>query len=104
MVTFLDLILLQVVSRSHSHLGNVEDSRFLHEFLFFLSGSLMVVAWIGTASVAIFLARYYKDMWPEKTHCKVKIWFAVSCPPPPFVKINYRLVEQLLEALVKKSC
>lgn len=41
-----------------------------------IHGALMVVAWVGTASIAIFLARYYKDMWPEKTHCNVKIWFA----------------------------
>lgn len=39
-------------------------------------GILMIIAWIGTTSVAVFLARYYKDMWPLKTHCKVKIWFA----------------------------
>jgi len=41
-----------------------------------MHGSLMVVSWIALSSIAVFLARYYKDMWPEKTLCAVKLWFA----------------------------
>lgn len=41
-----------------------------------MHGILMVIAWIGTSSLAVFLARYYKDMWPDTMHCKVKVWFA----------------------------
>ncbi|GAB6031634.1 hypothetical protein CHUAL_009394 [Chamberlinius hualienensis] len=42
-----------------------------------IHGSLMVTAWIGTVSIAIFMARYYKDMWPDVMWCKVKVWFAL---------------------------
>lgn len=40
-----------------------------------LHGCLMTVAWVGTVSVAIFLARYFKLTWVNSTHCGQKIWF-----------------------------
>ena len=44
-----------------------------------LHGSLMVVAWICLSSIAIMVARYYKDCWDNHSLMGVKIWFFVSC-------------------------
>jgi len=42
-----------------------------------LHGSLMVISWIWLSSIAILVARYYKDCWDEQTLMGVKIWFFV---------------------------
>lgn len=47
-------------------------------FLVKVHGSLMVITWMGTVSVAIIFARYFKDAWSSRLMCDVKIWFAVS--------------------------
>lgn len=40
-----------------------------------LHGCLMSIAWVGTVSLAIFLARFYKQTWTDVVHCKQKVWF-----------------------------
>lgn len=44
-----------------------------------MHGSLMIVAWICLSSIAIMVARYFKDCWDDKSLMGVKIWFFVSC-------------------------
>ncbi|CAL1529178.1 unnamed protein product [Lymnaea stagnalis] len=39
--------------------------------------SLMAVAWLGFAGLAIILARYYKDGFNDKKICGIKIWFHI---------------------------
>ncbi|XP_054159261.1 putative ferric-chelate reductase 1 homolog isoform X2 [Oppia nitens] len=41
-----------------------------------IHGSLMVIAWIGTVSLGIVFARYFKTTWMSSELCGVKIWFA----------------------------
>ena len=44
----------------------------------------MVMAWAGLATVAIFMARYMKLVWPDEKLSGKPLWFAVgsaSCPP-----------------------
>lgn len=41
-----------------------------------LHGAFMVVAWIGTASVGILLARYFKQTWVGSQMCGKDQWFA----------------------------
>ncbi|CAA9996609.1 unnamed protein product [Nesidiocoris tenuis] len=41
-----------------------------------LHGSFMVAAWIGTASIGIVLARYFKETWVESSLCAKDLWFA----------------------------
>lgn len=38
----------------------------------------MLAAWIGTASVGILLARYYRQTWVGKQICGKDQWFAVN--------------------------
>lgn len=38
----------------------------------------MVIAWFGTVSIGMILARYFKDAWNNRLLCGVKIWFAVG--------------------------
>ncbi|XP_077986968.1 ferric-chelate reductase 1-like [Glandiceps talaboti] len=40
-------------------------------------GSLMIFGWIGCASVAIVMARYFKPMWPNSTLLGQKVWFTI---------------------------
>lgn len=42
-----------------------------------LHGSFMLAAWIGTASVGILLARYYRQTWVGTTMMGKDLWFAV---------------------------
>ncbi|XP_033636614.1 putative ferric-chelate reductase 1 isoform X3 [Asterias rubens] len=37
--------------------------------------SLMVIGWIGFASIGIILARFFKPMWPDSKLFGTKIWF-----------------------------
>lgn len=41
-------------------------------------GALMLASWIGTASIGILLARYYKQTWVSSQLCGKDHWFAVS--------------------------
>lgn len=41
-----------------------------------LHGAFMIVAWIGTASVGILLARYFKQTWVGSQMCGKDQWFA----------------------------
>lgn len=43
-----------------------------------LHGSFMLAAWIGTASLGILLARYYKQTWVGTTIMGKDLWFGVS--------------------------
>lgn len=43
-----------------------------------LHAAFMITAWIGTASVGILLARYFKQTWVGSTLCGKDQWFAVS--------------------------
>ncbi|CAG2174719.1 unnamed protein product, partial [Oppiella nova] len=45
-------------------------------FLIQIHGTFMIVAWLGCVSIAIFMARYFKHLWPEETLFGVQIWFA----------------------------
>ncbi|XP_066298530.1 putative ferric-chelate reductase 1 isoform X1 [Branchiostoma lanceolatum] len=40
-------------------------------------GSLMMIAWICTASVGVLMARFFKHLWPDSQLCKEKVWFAI---------------------------
>ncbi|CRK94859.1 CLUMA_CG008351, isoform A [Clunio marinus] len=40
-----------------------------------LHGSFMIVAWIGTAPIGIFLARYFKQTWKNQQICGKDAWF-----------------------------
>ncbi|GAU99581.1 hypothetical protein RvY_10558 [Ramazzottius varieornatus] len=43
-------------------------------------GGLMVAAWMFLASIGIFTARYYKDMWLQYQPCGLKLWFHIHRP------------------------
>ncbi|XP_012256779.2 putative ferric-chelate reductase 1 homolog [Athalia rosae] len=46
------------------------------DLLIRLHGALMLAAWIGTASVGMLLARYYKQTWVSSQLCGKDQWFA----------------------------
>ena len=43
--------------------------------LFRLHGALMLAAWVGTASLGMLLARYYKQTWAGRQLAGVDLWF-----------------------------
>ena len=42
----------------------------------------MVIAWVGFASIGIFMARYMKVAFGEKVLLGTKVWFTVRCCSP----------------------
>jgi hypothetical protein len=42
-----------------------------------IHGALMLASWIGTASVGMLLARYYRQTWVSSQLCGKDHWFAV---------------------------
>ncbi|VUZ49205.1 unnamed protein product [Hymenolepis diminuta] len=38
-------------------------------------GAMMVLAWVFCSSVAVIIARYYKDMWPNSGLLGERVWF-----------------------------
>uniref|UniRef100_A0A1L8E3J5 Putative reeler domain protein n=1 Tax=Nyssomyia neivai TaxID=330878 RepID=A0A1L8E3J5_9DIPT len=44
--------------------------------LYRLHGAFMLIAWIGTASAGILLARYFKQTWVGSQMCDKDMWFA----------------------------
>ncbi|XP_052800500.1 ferric-chelate reductase 1-like [Mya arenaria] len=49
-----------------------------NDLLYKVHGILMVLAWMLMASAGIFMARFYKEVWPEGMEwCNLKRWFVV---------------------------
>ncbi|KAM7370235.1 hypothetical protein PAMP_011506 [Pampus punctatissimus] len=40
-----------------------------------IHGVLMLIAWMWTVNTAVFIARHYKQLWPEKTLLGHRLWF-----------------------------
>lgn len=58
-----------------SQISNVKDGS---KLLLRLHGVFMVTAWLGTTSIGIMLARYFKPSWKGKSLGGKDLWFAVS--------------------------
>lgn len=58
---------------SLSVVGNISGASVL---LLRLHGAFMITAWIGTASIGILLARYFKQTWVGSQMCGKDQWFA----------------------------
>lgn len=48
------------------------------DLLIRLHGALMLASWLGTASIGMLLARYYRQTWVNSQLCGKDHWFAVS--------------------------
>lgn len=59
-------------------LSDVSEVVAASKILLRLHGALMLAAWIGTASVGILLARYFRQTWVGSQMCGKDLWFAVS--------------------------
>lgn len=67
-----------IVSGEKKYLSDVSAIQAASKLLLRLHGAFMLAAWLGTASIGIILARYYRQMWPGKSICGKDLWFAVS--------------------------
>ena len=47
-------------------------------FLVFFKAILMVVAWVGFATIGMFIARFMRTVWGVKEMCGKRIWFQVQ--------------------------
>lgn len=68
----------RLASASPSYLADVSVFGGASKLFLRLHAAYMIVAWIGTASVGILLARYFKQTWVGSTLCGKDQWFAVS--------------------------
>lgn len=62
-------------SGSPTNLAIVQDLSASSTILLRLHGAFMVIAWIGTTSLGIILARYFKQTWVGKQTCGKDQWF-----------------------------
>lgn len=60
------------------YLADVAVSGSASKLFLRLHAAFMLTAWIGTASVGILLARYFKQTWVGSPLCGKDQWFAVS--------------------------
>lgn len=59
-------------------LSDVGDFTTASNILIRVHGALMLASWIGTASIGMLLARYYRQTWVSSQLCGKDHWFAVS--------------------------
>lgn len=68
--------ILRLSSSSPMKLSEISNVASRSKVLLRLHGGFMILAWIGTASIGILLARYFKQTWVGKSLCGKDIWFA----------------------------
>ncbi|XP_055859170.1 putative ferric-chelate reductase 1 homolog isoform X2 [Episyrphus balteatus] len=66
----------RIVSGKAIILSDVQDLSGSSNILLRLHGAFMVTAWIGTTSLGILLARYFKQTWVGSHTCGKDQWFA----------------------------
>ncbi|RLU19579.1 hypothetical protein DMN91_008136 [Ooceraea biroi] len=74
-VDFHDLVYLG--TSSSKRLSDVGEWTAASDILIRLHGALMLASWIGTASIGMLLARYYRQTWVNSQLCGKDHWFAV---------------------------
>lgn len=70
--------IVRLASQQSLKLSEVTNVAGRSKLLLRLHGAFMITAWIGTASIGILLARYFKQTWVGSSLCGKDIWFAVS--------------------------
>lgn len=70
--------IVRLSSQKALKLSEVSSVAGRSKILLRLHGAFMIVAWIGTASIGILLARYFKQTWVGSSFCGKDLWFAVS--------------------------
>ncbi|KAJ3637706.1 hypothetical protein MTP99_001143 [Tenebrio molitor] len=73
-VGFHDVVFL--ASANKQALSDVSAVEAASKLLIRLHGSFMLAAWIGTVSIGILLARYYRNTWVGSSLCGKDLWFA----------------------------
>lgn len=61
-----------------SNPSDTSSSKAPPDYLIKTHGSLMVITWVGLVSVAIMIARHFKEYLGEGNVCGTKLWFLVS--------------------------
>lgn len=67
----------RIASAEARYLSEVTEFAGASNLLLRIHGAFMLTAWIGTASVGILLARYFKQTWVGSSLCGKDQWFAV---------------------------
>ncbi|XP_022913819.1 putative ferric-chelate reductase 1 homolog [Onthophagus taurus] len=57
-------------------LSDISSLEGASKILLRLHGAFMLAAWLGTASIGVLLARYYRQTWVGTTMCGKDLWFA----------------------------
>lgn len=70
--------LAYLATSTSKRLSDVGEWTAANDLLIRLHGALMLASWIGTASIGMLLARYYRQTWVNSQLCGKDHWFAVS--------------------------
>jgi len=67
---------VRLASQQALKLSEVTNVTGRSSLLLRLHAAFMITAWIGTASIGILLARYFKQTWVGSSVCSKDVWFA----------------------------
>ena len=67
----------RLASGAPQSLAEIGEFKGASNLLLRLHAAFMIIAWIGTASTGILLARYYKQTWVGSSMCGKDQWFVV---------------------------
>ncbi|XP_011637244.1 putative ferric-chelate reductase 1 homolog [Pogonomyrmex barbatus] len=67
---------LVYIASTSKRLADVGEWPAASDLLIRLHGALMLASWVGTASIGILLARYYRQTWVNSQLCGKDHWFA----------------------------
>lgn len=90
--------IVRAASQKALRLSSVANVEGRSKVLLRLHGAFMITAWIGTASIGILLARYFKQTWVGGSMCGKDMWFAVSYLQLINLFTTYRKIMKFLVA------
>lgn len=92
--------LAYLATSTSKRLSDVGEWIAANDLLIRLHGALMLASWIGTASIGMLLARYYRQTWVNSQLCGKDHWFAVSAEfPGNRADISFNIVSHTLTKL-----
>ena len=72
--------------------------KYLTSIIFLHSAILMVLAWVGFATLGMFIARYMRPVWGEKEIFGKRIWFVVSQNVNLYLQLQFAFLQLVKSA------
>lgn len=91
--------LAYLATSTSKRLSDVGEWTAANDLLIRLHGALMLASWIGTASIGMLLARYYRQTWVNSQLCGKDHWFTVSAEFSIALILHFNIISRTLSKL-----